>query len=105
MDAQRDDKLAQVRKEMMMGEKRSAIMVGRIASACTIMMYVSYIPEIMANMSGHPVNILQPTVAALNGVLWCSYALNKRHRDWAVFVGNFPGIIFGIVTVITALMH
>ena len=103
MDAQ-NNKLEDVRKEMLSGEKHSAIMIGRIASIFTIMMYVSYIPQIIANLNGHPVNILQPTVAAFNGFLWCAYALNKRHRDWAVFIGNFPGIIFGIITVITALL-
>lgn len=107
MDAQKNGKpeeISDVRKEIFSGEKKSAIMIGRVASIFTIMMYVSYIPQIMANLQGHPVNILQPTVAAFNGFLWCAYALNKRHRDWAVFIGNFPGIIFGIITVITALI-
>lgn len=107
MDAQKNDKLEDIkeaRKEILSGEKRSAIMIGRVASLFTIMMYVSYIPQIMANLQGHPVNILQPTVAAFNGFLWCAYALNKRHRDWAVFIGNFPGIIFGIITLVTALL-
>ena len=103
MDAQKN-KLKEARNELLSGEKHSAIMIGRIASIVTIMMYVSYFPQIMANLHGHPVNILQPTVAAFNGFLWCAYALNKRHRDWAVFIGNFPGIVFGIVTVVTALM-
>lgn len=100
-----EQKLANVKHELLSGEKHSAIMIGRVASIFTIMMYVSYIPEIMANLQGHPVNILQPTVAAFNGFLWCAYALNKRHRDLAVFIGNFPGIIFGIITVVTAFIH
>lgn len=104
MDVQKNEQKNVVQKELLSGEKKSAIMLGRIASVFTIMMYVSYIPQIMANLQGHPVNILQPTVAAFNGFLWCAYSMNKRHRDWAVFIGNFPGIIFGIITVVTTLI-
>lgn len=40
--------------------------VGWIATFMSIMMYVSYIPQILDNLAGHKGNFIQPAVAALN---------------------------------------
>lgn len=87
------------------GEKKSAMTIGKLASILTILMYVSYVSEIIGNFNGHPVGVVQPLLASLNGLMWCLYAYNKRVKDWAVFVANFPGIIFGLITVITVYIH
>ena len=55
--------------------------VGWIATFMSIMMYVSYIPQILDNLAGHKGNFIQPAVAA-----------------------NIPGIILGIITALTALI-
>ncbi|MHC5250058.1 SemiSWEET family transporter [Enterococcus sp. HY326] len=74
-----------------------------IATAMSIMMYVSYIPQIMDNLSGSKGNPIQPLVAAINCSLWVVYGLCKKPRDIPLATANFPGIIFGIVTFLTAI--
>ena len=55
--------------------------LGWIATFMSVMMYVSYIPQIMNNLAGQKGNFIQPAVAA-----------------------NIPGIILGIITALTALI-
>ena len=52
-----------------------------VSIAATIMavsMYVSYIPQIQANLAGHKGAPLQPLIAAINCTLWVvSYVCDK----------------------------
>ena len=45
----------------------------------SVMMYVSYVPQIMDNLSGHKGNFIQPLVAAVNCSLWVYYGLFKKN--------------------------
>ncbi len=74
-----------------------------VATTMSVMMYVSYIPQIADNLAGIKGNPIQPLVAAVNCTLWVVYGLGKKQRDLALATANFPGIIFGLVTFITAL--
>lgn len=47
---------------------------------------------------------LQPAMACVNCCIWVAYGLFKERRDWPVAIANAPGIIFGGVTAIIALM-
>jgi len=78
--------------------------VGWIATFMSVMMYVSYIPQILDNLAGHKGNFIQPAVAALNCCLWCYYGFFKEERDIPIVVANIPGIILGIITALTALI-
>jgi len=61
-----------------MNEKQAQTL-GWIATAMSVMMYVSYIPQIMSNLSGHKGDFIQPSVA-------------------------MPGIVFGLIAASTALL-
>ena len=74
-----------------------------VATTMSVMMYVSYIPQIADNLAGIKGNPIQPLVAAINCTLWVVYGLGKKQRDLALATANFPGIIFGLATFITAL--
>ena len=75
--------------------------LGWVATFMSVMMYVSYVPQIMDNLSGHKGNFIQPLVAAVN--LWVYYGLFKKERDLPLAAANAPGIIFGLITALTAL--
>lgn len=77
--------------------------LGWVATFMSVMMYVSYVPQIMDNLSGHKGNFIQPLVAAVNCSLWVYYGLFKKERDLPFFAANAPGIIFGLITALTAL--
>ena len=77
--------------------------VGVIASGLSICMYVSYIPQIMGNLSGHQGDWIQPFVAFINCTIWVTYGFFKQQRDWPIVIANAPGIVFGLTTALTAL--
>ena len=77
-------------------EKRF-LLLGRVASAISVLMYVSYIAQIASNLR----NPVQPLVAAINASLWVAYGWNAPKRDWPIIVANAPGIVLGLATAIT----
>ena len=86
-----------------MNEKQMKIL-GWVATFMSVMMYVSYFPQIMNNLAGQKGNFIQPLVAAINCSLWVYYGLFKKERDIPLATANAPGIVFGLVTAITALI-
>ena len=86
-----------------MSEKQMKI-VGWIATFMSIMMYVSYIPQITSNLQGMKGDFLQPFVAGINCTLWVGYGFLKSKKDLPIIVANTPGIIFGFTAAFTAIM-
>ncbi|WOE31860.1 MULTISPECIES: SemiSWEET family transporter [unclassified Acinetobacter] len=82
-------------------DHRSIQILGWIATAMAIGMYVSYIPQIINNLNGIKASPVQPLVAALSCTLWVIYGLKRK--DYPIAAANIPGIIFGILTFLTAL--
>ena len=80
-------------------------LLSKLATFTCILMYVSYIPEIIANFSGSPVNPIQPLVAMGNATLWTCYGWLKTYKDWPIIISNMPGILFGLVTFVTVFVH
>ena len=78
--------------------------LGWVATATAIGMYVSYIPQISDNLAGHKGNPIQPLVAAINCLLWVAYGFFKKpKRDFPSILANLPGSIFGLIAFATAL--
>lgn len=73
------------------------------ATLLAILMYVSYIPQILDNLNGEKGNPIQSLVAGINCSLWVAYGILKNPRDLPLSIANFPGIIFGFVAFFTAL--
>ena len=84
-----------------MSEKQLTIM-GWIGTALSVIMYISYVPQIMGNLHGHKTFFLQPLAAAVNCSIWTAYGLLKEKRDYSVSAANFPGVVFGLIATITA---
>ena len=91
-----------MKEESRMSDKQMKTL-GWVATFMSVMMYVSYVPQIMDNLSGHKGNFIQPLVAAVNCSLWVYYGLFKKERDLPLAAANAPGIIFGLITALTAL--
>ena len=80
------------------GIKRHAspiAIVGRIASVLSVCMYVSYLPQIMDNLAGHPGNPVQPLAAFFNCLFWAIYG--------PIVVANVPGIFLAAAAFLTAV--
>ena len=78
--------------------------IGWVGTALSVTMYISYIPQIMNNLHGMKGTPIQPLVAAINCTLWVIYALSKEKRDYPVAMANAPGIVFGLIAAITAII-
>ena len=78
--------------------------LGSVAAVAAIVMYVSYIPQIIGNLHGNRGDYIQPLAAAINCILWVGYGLLKKERDWTIAIANFPGVIFGLMAFLTALI-
>lgn len=82
--------------------EKSFLIIGRIASVISVLMYVSYIAQIISNLQGQKGNPVQPLVATINATLWVIYAwMNPVKRDWPIIIANAPGIILGLIAGIT----
>lgn len=86
-----------------MSEKKLEIF-GWVGTALSIIMYVSYIPQIIHNLNGIKGTPIQPFAAAVNGTIWVTYALLKEEKDYPLAAANAPGVIFGLITAITAIL-
>ena len=87
-------------------EKQDIVaVIGRIASILSVLMYVSYLTQIANNLGGNPGSPWQPLCALFNCTMWTIYGFMKPKRDIPIIVANIPGIILGLVTFITAIVH
>ncbi|WP_051125796.1 hypothetical protein [Weissella halotolerans] len=71
----------------------------------SVLMYVSYIPQIYGNLHGNPSNPIQPFVAMINCIFWTIhglFGLDGHTRDKAIIFANVPGIIFGFLAFLTS---
>lgn len=78
--------------------------IGWFASAMAIAMYVSYIDQIMLNISGQAGSVILPIVTTINGTAWVLYGSLKPKKDWPIIACNIPGIILGFITAITSVI-
>jgi uncharacterized protein with PQ loop repeat len=77
--------------------------IGWFATAMGIAMYFSYIDQIRLNLSGQAGSVILPVITTINATAWAMYGSLKAKKDWPIIVANIPGIIFGIITAITAI--
>lgn len=82
---------------------RAIVLLGWIATATAVLMYVSYVAQIQLNLAGHKGSVIQPLATAINCSLWVAYGLLKSQRDWPVALANAPGVVLGAITFVTAL--
>lgn len=85
-----------------MAEDKGIQILGWVATVTAVVMYVSYIPQIMDNLNGQKGNPIQPLAAAVNCLLWVIYGLKRK--DYPIAVANAPGVIFGALAFLTTLI-
>lgn len=83
-------------------EKKSLKIIGWIATSLSILMYVSYIAQIIDNVHGHKGNFLQPLIACINCSFWVVYGFLQTPKDKPIIFANLPGIFLGAITCFTS---
>ena len=97
-----NDRIVRQGDEAMKLEKAMTVL-GWVASVTAIIMYVSYIPQIISNLNGVKGNPIQPLATAINTLLWVIYGLFKEERDIPIAACNAIGFVFGLNAFFTAL--
>lgn len=85
----------------MSNKEKRYITVGKIATVVCIIMYVSYVVQIINNLHGIKGNPIQPFVAMINSALWVVYGFSATKPNWPIIISNIPGIGFGLIAALT----
>lgn len=75
---------------------------GWVGSILSLLMYVSYILQIIDNLHGRKGNWVQPAVACLNCLVWSIYGIGAKPRNWPLICANIPGIFLAAFASITS---
>ena len=78
--------------------------VGSIGAFIGILVFVAYIPQIIANLQGEKAQPFQPLFAAASCLILVIYGWTKEpKKDWILIIPNATGVILGGLTFITSL--
>ena len=87
-----------------MNKSKFNTIVGSIGAFIGIFVFVSYIPQIIANLNGVKGHPLQPLTAAVSCLIWVIYGWTKEpKKDYILIAPNLAGVILGTITFLTAL--
>ena len=79
-------------------------LVGSIGAFMGVFVFISYIPQIIANLNGNKSQPLQPFMAAASCLIWVIYGWTKEpKKDIILIIPNATGVVLGFLTFLTAL--
>lgn len=78
--------------------------IGWIASTMAVLLYVSYIDQIIRNISGEKGSTILAIATVINSSSWVLYGVLKKERDWPIIICNAFGVIVGLITTITGIL-
>ena len=83
--------------------ERTISALGWIATCTAVVMYLSYVDQILRNITGDKGSFILPLATILNCALWLAYGWARPRRDWPIIVANAPGVVLGLLAFVTAL--
>ena len=93
-----------IRGEYDMTKQKINRIVGSIGAFIGIIVFVAYIPQIIANLQGYKAQPFQPLSAAISCLIWVIYGWTKEpKKDWILIIPNSAGVILGGITFLTSL--
>ena len=85
-------------------KKKINTIVGPIGAFVGIFVFITYIPQIIANLNGIKGQPQQPLTAAVSCLIWVIYGWTKEpKKDYILIIQNTFGVVLGFLTFITAL--
>jgi hypothetical protein len=82
--------------------KKNEKIIGSIASALAVIMFISLIEVFISNMQGKSDIFVQPIATAFNGLFWSMYAYGRK--DWFLLIPNILACVLGAVTAVSAFI-
>ena len=91
-------------KENNMNKQKINTIVGSVGAFIGVFVFITYIPQIIANLSGNKAQPWQPLTASISCLIWVIYGWTKEpKKDYILIIPNFAGVVLGFLTFITAL--
>ena len=82
--------------------KQNEKIIGTIASALKIIIFISLIEVFISNMQGKSSILIQPLATALNGFFWSMYAYGRK--DYFLLIPNLLALFLGVLTALSAII-
>lgn len=77
--------------------------VGSVGAAVGVLVFLTYIPQITANLHGIKGQPWQPLTASVSGLIWVVYGWTKKpKKDYLLIIPNLFGVILGFLTFLTS---
>ena len=87
-----------------MNKKKINTIVGSIGAFIGVFVFITYIPQIIANLGGEKAQPWQPLTASISCLIWVIYGWTKEpKKDFILIVPNLAGVILGFLTFIIGL--
>lgn len=86
-------------------KEQSIQRIGWFASITAVVMFSSYIDQILLNIEGQTGSIILPIATTINCLAWVCYALAKQQKDWPIFTCNIIGVFAGGLTAVTGVLY
>ena len=80
-----------------MEKKKINLIVGSIGAFIGVFVFITYIPQIIANLEGVKAQPWQPLTASISCLIWVIYGWTKEPKK------NLIGVILGFLTFVTAI--
>ena len=86
-----------------MNKQKINQIVGSIGAFIGIIVFIAYIPQIIANLQGNKAQPFQPLSAAISCLIWVIYGWTKEPKKTGFDHSNSAGVILGGLTFLTSL--
>lgn len=85
-------------------KKKINMIVGSIGAFIGVFVFITYIPQIIANLNAVKGQPWQPLTAAFSCLIWVIYGWTKEpKKDYILIIPNAAGVVLGFLTFITAI--
>jgi hypothetical protein len=85
----------------MQQQSKFNFVVGLAAMVLSILMWLTLADQIRLNLAGNKGSVLLAQAILTNCILWVTYGASHEPREWKVALANAPGVILGLINLIT----
>ena len=87
-----------------MNKQKINTIVGSVGAFIGVLVFITYIPQILANLAGNKAQPWQPLTASMSCLIWVIYGWTKEpKKDYILIVPNLAGVVLGFLAFVTAL--
>lgn len=87
-----------------MNKQKINTIVGSVGAFIGVFVFIIYIPQILANLTGNKAQPWQPLIASISCFIWVIYGWTKEpKKDYILIIPNLAGVVLRFLAFVTAL--